>query len=132
MSRAVKERVGDMRAVSVIACLLALILPLEARTSPQAQAAAPAANVDEGKKLYASYGCYQCHGYEGQGSAATGPRVGPRPIPLASFSRYLRRPTGQMPPYTTKVLSESDLARIYAFLEARQAPPAVNTIPQLK
>ena len=121
-----------MRAFVLIACLLALILTSEALTIAQASAAAPAANVDEGKKLYASYGCYQCHGYEGQGSAATGPRVGPRPIPLASFSRYLRRPTGQMPPYTTKVLSESDLAKIYAFLEARQAPPAVDTIQQLK
>ena len=120
-----------MRAVALIACLLALILT-EARTIAQAPAPAPAANVDEGKKLYASYGCYQCHGYEGQGSAATGPRVGPRPIPLVSFLRYLRRPTGQMPPYTVKVLSESDLAKIYAFLEARQTPPAVDTIPLLK
>ena len=90
------------------------------------------ATVDEGRKLYASYGCYQCHGYEGQGSSATGPRLGPRPLPLASFSRYVRRPTGQMPPYTTKVVSDADLAKIYAFLEARPAPPAVDTIPQLK
>jgi hypothetical protein len=37
-----------------------------------------------------------------------------------------------MPPYTTKVVSDSDLAKILAFLEARPAPPAVNTIPQLK
>jgi hypothetical protein len=37
-----------------------------------------------------------------------------------------------MPPYTTKVVSDSDLAKIHAFLEARPAPPAVNTIPQLK
>jgi len=94
--------------------------------------AAPPANVDEGRKLFASYGCYQCHGYEGQGSSATGPRLGPRPLPLAAFSRYVRRPTGQMPPYTAKVVSDSDLAKIHAYLEARPAPPAVNTIPQLK
>ena len=121
-----------MRAFPLIACLLALILTSTARTVAQAPAVAPAANVDEGRKLNVSYGCYQCHGYEGQGSTATGPRLGPRPLPLASFSRYVRRPTGQMPPYTTKVISESDLAKIHAFLEARQAPPAVNTIPQLK
>jgi cytochrome c551/c552 len=34
------------------------------------QASAPAAQpspamVEEGKKLFTSYGCYQCHGYEG-------------------------------------------------------------------
>jgi ubiquinol-cytochrome c reductase cytochrome c subunit len=125
-----------MKAVSsyvphVVACLLAVVLTLTTRAVAQAPPATPA-NVDEGRKLFASYGCYQCHGYEGQGSSATGPRLGPRPLPLASFSRYIRRPTGQMPPYTTKVVSDSDLSKIHAFLEARPAPPAVNTIPQLK
>ncbi len=122
-------------------CLLMAIAAAATRTVAQAPTAttprssatvAPAGNVDEGQKLFASDGCYQCHGYEGQGSSATGPRLGPRPLPLASFSRYARRPTGQMPPYTTKVVSDSDLAKIYAFLEARPAPPPVETIPQLK
>lgn len=133
-----------MKTVSVfvrhiMACLLAAIVTAAPRTMAQApqpptqrSSAATPANVEEGQKLFASYGCYQCHGYEGQGSSSTGPRLGPRPLPLASFSRYVRRPTGQMPPYTTKVVSDSDLANIHAFLEARPAPPAVNTIPQLK
>ena len=123
----------------IVACLLVAIVMAAPQTIAQAPqpptqplSVATPANVDEGKKLFASYGCYQCHGYEGQGSSATGPRLGPRPLPLASFSRYVRRPTGQMPPYTTKVVSDSDLAKIHAFLEARPAPPAVNTIPQLK
>ena len=102
------------------------------QNAPAAAPQAPPGNAETGKKLFVSYGCYQCHGYEGQGSSATGPRLGPRPLPLASFSRYVRRPTGQMPPYTTKVVSDSDLAKIHAFLEARPSPPAVNTIPQLK
>ena len=123
----------------IIACLLVAIVTAAPGTmaqapqppSQQASVATPA-SVEEGKKLFASYGCYQCHGYEGQGSSSTGPRLGPRPLPLASFSRYVRRPTGQMPPYTAKVVSDADLANIHAFLEARPAPPAVNTIPQLK
>jgi ubiquinol-cytochrome c reductase cytochrome c subunit len=127
-----------MRTFQLVACLLAAILSAgsalvaQAPTAPAERSAVPAATVDEGRKLYASYGCYQCHGYEGQGSSATGPRIGPRPLPLASFSKYVRRPTGQMPPYTTKVASDSDLAKIHAFLDARAAPPAVNSIPQLK
>jgi len=128
-----------MRAFQpVIACLLAAILPARSALvaqAPTAQAqpsSVPAATVDEGRKLYAGYGCYQCHGYEGQGSSATGPRLGPRPLPLASFSKYIRRPTGQMPPYTTKVVPESDLTKIHAFLDARPAPPPVSSIPQLK
>jgi cytochrome c553 len=91
-----------------------------------------AANVEEGKKLYVSYGCYQCHGYEAQGSNATGPRLGPRPIAFAAFSKYTRQPTGLMPPYTTKVMSDADMANVYAFVQSRPTPPPVQSIPLLK
>ena len=95
-------------------------------------AAVPAGDAETGRKLFASDGCYQCHGYEGQGSTATGPRLGPRPISFAAFSRYVRQPTGQMPPYTTRILSDTDLAHIYTFLRALPDPPAVQSIPLLK
>jgi ubiquinol-cytochrome c reductase cytochrome c subunit len=93
---------------------------------------APQGNADNGKKLFVSYGCYQCHGYEGQGSSATGPRLGPRPIAFAALVRYVRAPTGLMPPYTDKVLPERDLADVYAFLQSRPAPKPVDSIPVLK
>jgi ubiquinol-cytochrome c reductase cytochrome c subunit len=95
-------------------------------------AAAPAGNAELGKKLFASYGCYQCHGLEAQGSSATGPRLGPRPLPFAAFARYIRQPSNQMPPYTTKVASDADLAHIYAFVLSRPAPTPVSAIPLLK
>ena len=104
----------------------------EGQTAPSPAAAAPAGNAETGRKLFVSDGCYQCHGYEGQGSTATGPRLGPRPISFAAFSRYVRQPTGQMPPYTTKILPETDLAHMYAFLRALPDPPAVQSIPLLK
>ena len=96
--------------------------------APSAQAA-PAGNVENGKKIYSSYGCYQCHGYVGQGGA--GARLAPRPIAFAAFTRYVRKPTGQMPPYTGKVVSDQEMADIYAFLLTIPAPPAANTIPIL-
>ena len=99
---------------------------------PQAPASAPTGNADEGKKLFVSYGCYQCHGREAQGSNATGPRLGPRPIAFTAFNRYVRRPTGQMPPYTAKVVSDTDMANIYAFVQTRQPPGAVQSIPLLR
>jgi ubiquinol-cytochrome c reductase cytochrome c subunit len=103
---------------------LLIVAAVSAQTpTPQRPATTtPTGDAEEGKKLYVSYGCYQCHGYEAQGSSATGPRLGPRPIALAAFSRYVRQPTGQMPPYTTKVVSDADLANIYAFVSARPAP----------
>ena len=125
-------------------CVLALASAvIVATATPEAQnqsgaagAAAPAApaapkgNVETGKKLYSSYGCYQCHGYAAQGGQA-GPRLAPRPIAFNVFSRYVRLPTGQMPPYTTKVVSDQELADIFAFLSSIPAAPAVNSIPLL-
>jgi cytochrome c553 len=104
----------------------------QGQTAQAPRPAAPAGNAENGKKLFTSDGCYQCHGYEGQGSSATGPRLGPRPIAFAAFSRYVRQPTGQMPPYTAKVLSDAALADIYAFLQALPAPRPVQTLPLLK
>ena len=91
---------------------------------------APAGRANIGATMYKKVGCYQCHVNEAQGGA-NGPRIGPDPIPFARFVQYIRKPGGEMPPYTEKVLSAQDLADIYAFLQARQRPPALNTIPQL-
>ena len=60
-----------------------------------------------------------------------GPRIGPNPMPFARFSSYIRRPTGEMPPYTDKVMSDQDMADVYAYVQARTQPPAMNSIPQL-
>jgi mono/diheme cytochrome c family protein len=91
---------------------------------------ASAGRAEAGAALYAKIGCYQCHSNQAQGGQA-GPRLGPDPIPFARFSQYVRNPTGDMPPYTEKVLSNQELADIYAFVQTRPRPPAVNSIPQL-
>ena len=91
----------------------------------------PAGNAETGKQLYTGYGCWQCHGYEGQGGAA-GPRLVSRQLPLAGFTAYVRRPTNQMPPYTAKVVPDTDLAHIHAYLQSLPAPPPVQSIPLLQ
>jgi mono/diheme cytochrome c family protein len=107
-----------------------IVATVSAQTPAPQTNAAPAGNAEAGKKLFVSYGCYQCHGYEAQGSNATGPRLGPRPIAFTAFSRYVRQPTGQMPPYTAKVVSDADLTNIYAFVSSRLA--AAANVPLLK
>jgi mono/diheme cytochrome c family protein len=87
-------------------------------------------NAENGKALFASDGCYQCHGHQGAG-ASTGPRVGPPQISMQAFSWYVRAPRGQMPPYTAKVVSEQDLADIYAYLKSFPAPAPASSIPLL-
>lgn len=117
-------------AVAIIA--LAAVVGVGAQTAPAPASSAPSGNADEGKKVFVSYGCYQCHGREAQGSSASGPRLGPKPIAFTAFSRYVRRPTGQMPPYTSTVVSDADLANIYAYVQSRASPPAVQDIPLLR
>jgi ubiquinol-cytochrome c reductase cytochrome c subunit len=100
--------------------------------APSGTSAAPKGDAMNGKRLFASYGCYQCHGYVGQGGAGTGPRLAPRPIAFDRFSRYIRRPSGDMPPYTAKVVAEQDVADLYAYLSAVPQPPAIDSVPLLK
>ena len=108
--------------------IVLLVSPLFAQTPGSS---APAGNAQKGRKLFVDYGCYQCHGREAQGGLGTGPRLGPKPIAFGAVQRYIRQPTGQMPPYTAKVVSDGDLADIYAFLQSVKQPPAVKDIPLL-
>jgi mono/diheme cytochrome c family protein len=92
----------------------------------------PTGNAKNGKAIYTTAGCYECHGREAQGGAGTGPKLGPAPIPYAAFVFQVRTPRDQMPPYTAKVLSDAELADIYAFVQAAPQPPKVDSIPLLK
>ena len=105
---------------------------LGAAAAPLAWAqGAPKGDTANGRKVYLADGCYQCHGREAQGGLGTGPRLGPKPIAFTAVQRYVRQPTGQMPPYTATVVSEKDLADIYAFLQSVKQPPAAKEIPLL-
>jgi len=100
-------------------------------TPASAQApATPRGDPEKGKALYSKNACYQCHNNEAQGGAA-GPRLGPDPIPLQRFVAYVRAPRGEMPPYTATVMSDQELADVYAFVQARPRPPAIGSIPLL-
>ena len=132
----VRKPAGTMPAQSAqvvtdrnLADIYAFLHSLAAQPAQVADAAS-GARVEAGAMLFKKNGCYECHANEGQGGAQ-GPRLGPSPIPFARFVPYVRNPSGDMPPYTAKVLSDEDLAGIYAFLQARPQPPPVNTIPLL-
>lgn len=94
--------------------------------------APPRGNPQNGKRLYDKYGCYECHGGQGQGSPLSGPRIAPSPGSFSGFLTYIRRPTGQMPPYTRKITTDAELADMYAFVQSVPQPPDVEKIPLLK
>ena len=125
-------RTSIARAAITMA-LLGHIASAWAQADPQAPAGrstpgAPAGNADAGRQAFVKKGCYACHGREGQGSPTTGPRLGPNPTPLAAFTRYVRAPQGQMPPYTEKVVSDAELVDMYAFLQARPRPVSIDAL----
>jgi mono/diheme cytochrome c family protein len=96
-----------------------------------AQAAAPAGDVAKGKASFERTGCWQCHGRQGQGGRE-GPRIA-SPVPLAwpAFSAFVRTTRADMPPYTEKVLSNQDLADMYAYVRSIPPAPDFKTIPIL-
>jgi mono/diheme cytochrome c family protein len=93
---------------------------------------AAAGNAENGKTLYLQVGCYQCHGQAGQGAQMTGPRVSRTEFPFESFLDQLRHPVNQMPPYEAAVLSDQEVADIYAYVRQMPAPRDPNSIPLLK
>ena len=96
-----------------------------------AQAAAPAGDVAKGKTSFERTGCWQCHGHQGQGGRE-GPRIA-SPVPLAwpAFSAFVRTTRADMPPYTENVLSNQELADIYAYMRSIPPAPDFTTIPLL-
>jgi mono/diheme cytochrome c family protein len=120
-----------MRNLVLVLAVAAMVPALAAQEPAPAAEAAPKGNAENGRKIYTSYGCYQCHNYAAHGGGA-GPRLAPGPLPWAAFLKYVRQPGDQMPPYTEKVASDQDLADIYAFLRTIPAPPAAESIPILQ
>jgi mono/diheme cytochrome c family protein len=90
-----------------------------------------AQDAENGKRLFVRDGCYQCHGYAGQGSIA-GARLAPPVLNAQGMAKYIRRPAGAMPAFTDKVVSDQDVADIYAYLKTLPAPKPVKDIPLLQ
>jgi len=89
-----------------------------------------AASAEKGKAAFIAHGCWQCHGFQGQGGV-TGPKLAPDPIATEAFTAFVRGSNRAMPPYTEAVLSNEDLADIHAYLESIPKPADYKSIPLL-
>ncbi len=94
-------------------------------------ASAVAASAEKGKAAFVRHGCWQCHGYLGQGGV-TGPRLAPDPLPFEALSTFVRTTNRSMPPFREEILSNDDLADIYAYLESIPKGPPAASIPLLQ
>ncbi len=99
--------------------------------APVAGSAQEAADetVREGRALFESQQCWQCHGYEGQGGVA-GVRIAPTLYPFEAFARLVRH-TNLMPAYSPNVLSDDQLRLIFAYVSSIPEPPPLEEIPEL-
>jgi mono/diheme cytochrome c family protein len=95
-----------------------------------ASGAVLAASAENGKKVFMSVGCWQCHGTVGQGGVA-GPKLAPDPLPYEGFATFVRTSKRTMPPYREQVLSNGDLADIYAYLQSVPKAADYKSIPLL-
>jgi ubiquinol-cytochrome c reductase cytochrome c subunit len=107
------------------------IAAIAAALALAARAAQPGGppDAEAGKRLFMTYYCYSCHGTEGHGGA--GPRIVVGASPDALI-RYVRKPSGAMPAYTSKSISDRQLRDIHAYLRSIAASPAARTIPMLQ
>jgi mono/diheme cytochrome c family protein len=109
--------------VAVFIAVSALSFPAFAQTK--------AGDAAKGKVLFEKYGCYQCHGWQGQGGLA-GARLSQTKLPQSAFIAFVRNPpSGSMPPFRAKILSDQDLADIYAHVKAIPESKAAKDIPIL-
>lgn len=84
-----------------------------------------------GKRLFMRNGCYQCHGTVGQGGLA-GPRLAQTKLAQAGFTAYVRNPRpGNMPPYRSRVMTDQELADVYAYVGSVPPPVPLANIPIL-
>jgi mono/diheme cytochrome c family protein len=119
-----------MRAVSRLVLAGGATLIMSAVGLVAASQPAPAGNATNGKRLFERDGCYQCHGYAGQGGR-DGARLAATSMTVPAFVRYLRRPFGAMPAYTDKVLSDAEASDVFAYLKSLPSAKAAKDIPLL-
>jgi mono/diheme cytochrome c family protein len=119
------SRVLSFLAGAVLGCG-ALALPAAAQDAPKGDAA-------NGKKIYLADGCFMCHGRVGQGGAYNGPApvLAKTEMPFEGFKGQLRQPVQDMPAYSEAVMSDQQIADIYAFLQSlpgRTDPKAIQLL----
>ena len=110
---------------------------LAAASMLSAQTTAPAGDAKHGQTIFMSLGCYECHNTLGQGTgsrapgAGPGPNLAPAPIPYAAFVKQVRTPRVSMPPYDAKLVSDQDIADIYAYLASQPGAKDPHSIALL-
>jgi mono/diheme cytochrome c family protein len=90
----------------------------------QAQAQPPAATGELGREPWTQAGCGGCHGANGEGGSAPG--LTGEAHSYDEFRRVVRGGAEGMPAYGTSQISDTDLQRLFDWLQAQAQPPAAT------
>jgi ubiquinol-cytochrome c reductase cytochrome c subunit len=98
-----------------------------------AAAQGSAADVERGRQLFMSVGCYSCHGTVGQGGErSAGPRIAPDPMPLEALKVFVRNPPEGMPRFDARFLSDGQVEDIHRYLSSIPKGRSAKDIPLLQ
>jgi len=94
---------------------------------------APAGDAAKGNAVFLKELCFTCHGRSGQGGAYNGPApiLAQTAMPFEGFKAQIRNPVNDMPAYPDAVLSDKDIADIYAFVKSLPGARSPKDIPIL-
>ncbi len=87
---------------------------------PEGEEGGMMADAGHGQELFNSLGCTACHGPQGEG--LIGPTIAQTELSLSRVIRQYRAPYQNMPRFGPEVVSEADIADIYAFLHTLPEP----------
>jgi len=122
-----------MRAVSWLTAALVAAAFGAGAFAAQAQDAPPG-DAANGKRVYLATGCFTCHGRAGQGGAFNGPapHLAKTEMPYEGFKMQTRNPVKDMPAYSEAVMSDQEIADIYAFVQSLPGRREVKDITILR
>jgi mono/diheme cytochrome c family protein len=116
--------------VAFLVFAAAFVSTAAAAQAGQAGASASSPDAKRGETFYNKYGCWECHGYTAStGNAAV---LVTSSLSAGGFTSYIRNPrTAGMPAYSAKVVPDSEVADIYAFVKTQKRPAEAKDIPLL-
>ncbi|TPG22416.1 hypothetical protein EAH87_00960 [Sphingomonas koreensis] len=103
--------------------------PARADATPP-RAVASRSEIAAGRRIFAAVGCYQCHGYAGQGGNA-GPALAGLSLSDAAIKAYIRAPRRVMPAFGAAILPDASFPPLLAYIRSLGGGRAAADIPLL-
>jgi mono/diheme cytochrome c family protein len=123
-----------MKRMLLLTVAFVAILGAGGFAAPALAQDAPPGDAANGKRVYLADGCFTCHGRAGQGGAYNGPApiLAKTAMPFEGFKMQLRNPSNDMPAYSEPVMSDKEIADIYAFVQSLSGRRDAKDIAILK